>query len=270
MPRLGLGVARVPDAEAAAAVAAALEMGYRSVDTAKDYGNERGVGAAVRESGIPREQVFVTTKVWNADHGYAPALRAFDAGLERLGLDYVDLYLIHWPVPSRGLFQETWRALERLHADGRVRAIGVSNFEPRHLALLMKEGSVVPAVNQIEMHPRLQQQRLRDVHRRYGIVTEAWSPLAKGGALEHPTLVSLAERHGTTPAAIILRWHLDLGNVVIPKTVTPARMRENLGAASLAPLPPADIDAIGALDAGERIGPHPDTFGDPAGTEPPG
>jgi 2,5-diketo-D-gluconate reductase A len=260
MPQLGLGVARVPDRDATAAVSAALEAGYRSIDTAKDYANEHGVGIALKESGIPRDELFVTTKVWNSDQGRTAALRAFDASLTRLGLDYVDLYLIHWPAPRQGLYTDTWLALERLYAERRVRAIGVSNFEPSHLRAVLERGSVTPAVNQIELHPRLQQEGLRALHRKYGIITEAWSPLGKGKLLSEPALKSVAERHGASPAQIILRWHLQVGNITIPKTVSPVRMRENLRAAAMGRLGDQDLAVIGGLDTNGRIGPHPDVF----------
>src|SRR3954451_15392586 len=228
MPQLGFGVFQVGDDEARAAVTTALECGYRSIDTAALYGNEHGVGVAVRGSGIPREELFVTTKLWNADQGAGRVEPAFERSLDKLGLDYVDLYLIHWPVPSRDLFVETWQAFERLHAHGRVRAIGVSNFTPPQLARLLQEADIVPAVNQIEMHPGFQQAQLRNFHREHRIATEAWSPLGQGASLTHPVITRLAQRHGKTPAQVVLRWHLQLGNVVIPKSVTPRRIQENL------------------------------------------
>jgi 2,5-diketo-D-gluconate reductase A len=261
MPQLGFGVFQVPDEETAQAVSEALRAGYRSIDTAKIYGNESGVAQAVRESGIPREELFVTTKVWNDDQGYDEALRAFDASMDRLGLDYLDLYLIHWPAPSAGRYVETWRALEKLLADGRVRAIGVSNFQPAHLRRLFEETGTVPAVNQIELHPYLQQAELRALHAERGIVTEAWSPLAKGGELlADPVVTALAEQYGRTPAQVVLRWHLQLGNVVIPKSVTPARIRENLDVFGFE-LSRQDLAALGTLERGHRTGPDPDRFG---------
>lgn len=259
IPQLGFGVFQVPDDETAAAVSSALEAGYRSIDTAAVYGNETGVGRALAESGLPREELFVTTKLWNADQGYDSTLAAFDASLARLGLDHVDLYLIHWPTPERDLYTDTWRALEKLLADGRIRAAGVSNFQPAHLRRLREESSLVPAVNQIELHPGLQQSELRAVHAESGIVTEAWSPLAQGALLGEEVLTELAERHGKTPAQIVLRWHLQLGNVVIPKSVTPARIRQNIELFDFE-LSQADMDAIAGLDRGMRTGPDPDTL----------
>ncbi|WP_405667604.1 aldo/keto reductase [Streptomyces sp. NBC_01166] len=259
IPQLGFGVFQVPDDETTAAVTAALEAGYRSIDTAAVYGNEAGVGRALAESGLAREELFVTTKLWNADQGYDAALAAFDTSLAKLGLDHVDLYLIHWPTPARGLYVETWRALEKLLADGRIRAAGVSNFQPAHLRHLREESSLVPAVNQIELHPGLQQSELRAVHAEYGIATEAWSPLAQGALLKDEAIVSLAERHGKTPAQVVLRWHLQLGNVVIPKSVTPARIQQNIDVFDFE-LSAADMDAIAGLDRGLRTGPDPDTL----------
>jgi 2,5-diketo-D-gluconate reductase A len=260
MPQLGFGVFQVGDDEARAAVATALECGYRSIDTAALYGNEHGVGMAIRASGVPREELFVTTKLWNADHGADRVRPAFERSLDKLALDYVDLYLIHWPVPSRDLYVETWRTLERLHADEQVRAIGVSNFTPSQRERLLEETDIVPAVNQIELHPGFQQRILRDFHRRHGIVTEAWSPLGQGAALRHPVIARLAARHGKTPAQVVLRWHLDLGNVVIPKSVTPARIRENISVFDFA-LTSEDALEIAGLESGERIGPDPDVVG---------
>lgn len=259
MPQLGFGVFQVPDAETAAAVTTALESGYRSIDTAAIYGNEAGVGQALTASGIPRDELFVTTKLWNADQGYDTTLAAFDTSLARLGLDHVDLYLIHWPAPAHDRYKDTWRAFEKIHSEGRARAIGVSNFQPAHLQRLMDDSGVVPAVNQVELHPRLQQRELRAFHARHGIATEAWSPLAQGALLGDPAVTSIAGRLGRTPAQVILRWHLQLGNVVIPKSVTPERIRQNLDVFGFE-LTDADIAAIDALDDGGRIGPDPDTF----------
>ncbi|ALO99681.1 aldo/keto reductase [Streptomyces olivaceoviridis] len=259
IPQLGFGVFQVPDAETAAAVSAALEAGYRSIDTAAIYGNESGVGKALAGSGIPRGDLFVTTKLWNADQGYDATLKAFDAGLERLGLDYVDLYLIHWPTPARDLYRESWKAIEKLAADGRIRAAGVSNFQPAHLKRLLDGADLVPVVNQIELHPGLQQSELRALHADLGIATEAWSPLAQGAVLGDEAITAIAARHGKSPAQVVLRWHLQLGTIAIPKSVTPARMRENLDVFDFT-LSDEEMAAIAALDRGLRTGPHPDTL----------
>jgi diketogulonate reductase-like aldo/keto reductase len=259
MPQLGFGVFQVPDEDTTAAVTAALRAGYRSIDTAAIYGNEAGVGKALAASGIAREELFVTTKLWNADQGYDATLRAFDESLAKLGLDHVDLYLIHWPTPARDLYLDTWRAFERLVADGRVRAAGVSNFQPAHLRRLLEHSSLVPAVNQVELHPGLQQAELRAVHAESGIVTEAWSPLAQGAVLGEEPVVTLAERHGRSPAQIVLRWHLQLGNVVIPKSVTPERIAANIDVFDFA-LTDEEMASLAALDRGLRTGPDPDAF----------
>ncbi|NUS24719.1 MAG: aldo/keto reductase [Streptomyces sp.] len=259
IPQLGFGVFQVPDPETAAAVTSALEAGYRSIDTAAIYGNEKGVGQALAASGIARDELFVTTKLWNADQGYDATLKAFDASLAELGLDYVDLYLIHWPTPARDLYRESWRAIEKLAGEGRVRAAGVSNFQPAHLRRLLDDSSLVPAVNQIELHPGLQQRELRDLHAESGIATEAWSPLAQGAVLSEPVLTSIAGRYGKSPAQVVLRWHLQLGNVVIPKSVTPARIRENADVFDFA-LTDEELTAIAGLDRGLRTGPDPDTL----------
>jgi 2,5-diketo-D-gluconate reductase A len=260
MPQLGFGVWQVPDAEAEGTVATALEAGYRSIDTAAIYGNEEGVGKAVAASGIPREDLFITTKLWNGDQGYDSTLRAFDTSLEKLGLEYVDLYLIHWPLPSRGLFVETYKAFEKLYEDGRARTIGVSNFLPEHLRTLLDATSVIPAVNQIELHPHLQQHAAREYHAEQGIATEAWSPLGQGkGLLEVPAIVAIAQKHNRTPAQIVLRWHLQLGHIVIPKSVTPSRIRENIEVFDFS-LDTEDMAAISALNEDRRLGLDPATF----------
>ncbi|TVT25445.1 aldo/keto reductase [Amycolatopsis rhizosphaerae] len=259
IPQLGFGVFQVPAEDTAEVVRTALRTGYRSIDTAAAYRNETGVGAAIRDCGLPRGELFVTTKLWNSDQGYDSALRAFDAGMERLGLDYLDLYLIHWPLPARDTYVETWRAFGKLLSEGRVRAIGVSNFQIPHLQRLIDETGVVPAVNQVELHPNLAQAELRAFHADHGIVTEAWSPLAQGALLSDETITGLASRHGRSPAQIVLRWHLQLGNVVIPKSVTPSRIAENFALFDFA-LTDEDMAAIGKLDTGARIGPDPDTF----------
>ncbi|WP_189056373.1 aldo/keto reductase [Longimycelium tulufanense] len=260
IPQLGLGLFPLTDDEVPPVVRAAIDAGYRSFDTAAFYGNERGVGRAIAESDIPRHELFLATKLWNTDHGYDSTLRAFDASLDRLKLDYVDLYLIHWPVPTRDRYVESWKALREIHGDGRARAIGVSNFQVPHLQRLLDETGVVPVTNQIELHPRLQQEELRAFHARHGILTEAWSPLAKGGeVLANPTIVTIADKHGRTPAQVILRWHIQLGNVVIPKSANPQRVRENIAVFDF-DLDADDLAAIAVLETGERTGPHPDTF----------
>ena len=258
MPQIGFGVFQVPPEHTERVVSIALEAGYRSIDTAAAYHNEHGVGRAIAASGLPREEIFVTTKLWNSDHGYERALRAFDASARRLGLDVVDLYLIHWPVPMADRYVETWKALEKLAADGRVRAIGVSNFNPEHLRRLLAETATVPAVNQVELHPLFPQARLRALHAELGIATEAWSPLAQGRVLAHPTITRLAKRHGVTPAQVVLRWHVQLGNIVIPKSVTPQRIRENINVFGFE-LSAEDLAAVATLDTGRRIGPDPAT-----------
>lgn len=259
MPQLGLGVWQVPNAQAAQVVGEALRVGYRAVDTAAVYGNEEGVGQAIRESEVPRKEVFVTTKVWNTDQGYDATLRAMDASLKRLGMEYVDLYLIHWPVPAQDRFLETWRALERLRADGKARSIGVSNFKIPHLERLLNASEVVPSVNQIELHPYLQQRDLREFHAKHGIATESWSPLAKGQILGDPVLGQIAAKHGKSPAQVVIRWHLDSGLIVIPKSATPSRLPENLAVMDFA-LDADDMARLAALDQGRRVGPDPDTF----------
>ncbi|WP_153541693.1 aldo/keto reductase [Actinomadura macrotermitis] len=260
MPQLGFGVWQVEDDEAERAVKVALETGYRSIDTARIYDNEAGTGRALRASGVPREELFVTTKLWNSDQGYDSTLRAFDASMERLGLERLDLYLMHWPMPSRDLYLDTWRAFEKIYADGRVRAIGVSNFTVPALTRLLDEGEVVPAINQIELHPDLQQSELRAFHREHGIHTEAWSPLGQGkGLLDEPLLRRIGDAHGRTPAQVVLRWHLQIGNVVIPKSVTPSRIAENFDVFGFE-LTPEDMAAIGEMDKGNRLGPDPATF----------
>ncbi|MFI6516812.1 aldo/keto reductase [Spirillospora sp. NPDC050679] len=260
MPQLGFGVWQVADDEAEGAVRTAIETGYRSIDTAAVYENEEGTGRAVRASGVPRDELFVTTKLWNSDQGYDQTLRAFDASMERLGLDRLDLYLIHWPMPTVGTYLDTWRAMEKLHADGRIRAIGVSNFTVEALRRVIDEAEVVPAVNQVELHPYLQQNGLREFHEEHGIRTEAWSPLGQGkGLLEDPALAPIAKAHGKSPAQVVLRWHLQLGNVVIPKSVTPSRIAENFDVFDFE-LTGDDMAAIAELDSGTRLGPDPATF----------
>ncbi|MER5812332.1 aldo/keto reductase [Streptomyces sp. NPDC002033] len=266
MPRLGYGVWQVPDSEAERAVGTALEAGYRSVDTAAVYGNERGTGRALAASGVPRGELFVTTKLWNGPKvrwGRDEVLRAFDESLGKLGLDQVDLYLIHWPRPMREDFLAIWKTFEEIAASGRAKAVGVSNFRPADLERLAAESALVPAVNQIELHPLFPQEELRALHAARGIVTEAWSPLGQGKELlTLPAVAAVAAKHGRSAAQVVLRWHLQLGHVVIPKSVTPERIRENLDvfgfeldAGDLAAL-----DALGASAAGRRIGPDPAVF----------
>jgi diketogulonate reductase-like aldo/keto reductase len=261
LPVVGFGTFQVDPAVTRDVVAAALAAGYRSIDTAARYLNEGGVGEAIAAADVPREDLFVATKLANPDQGYDTTLRAFDASAGELGLDVVDLYLIHWPCPARGEFANTWRAMEELRAQGRIGSIGVSNFLAHHLQELLAGSATVPAVNQVELHPYLQQRDLRDVHAAHGIVTEAWSPLAQGAVLGDPVIVDIAARLGRTPAQVVLRWHVQLGNVVIPKSVTPERQRENLALFDFA-LDDADMAAIEGLDRGEdgRTGFHPDRF----------
>ena len=260
IPQLGFGVWQVPEDEVVAAVSTAIEVGYRSIDTARLYGNERGTGEAIAKSSVPREELFVTTKVWNDDQGFDKTLTAFDASMKRLGLDTLDLFLIHWPAPEQDAYVDTWKALLRLREEGRVRAVGVCNFQIPHLRRLLDETGELPAINQVELHPYLQQQELREFHAANGILTEAWSPLASGGdVLVDDTIAGIAEKHGVTPAQAILRWHIDLGNVVIPKSVTPSRIRENFDIFGFA-LDADDLAAIEKLDRGHRTGPDPDEF----------
>jgi 2,5-diketo-D-gluconate reductase A len=259
IPQLGYGVFQVPPKETEEVVARALQVGYRHIDTAAAYRNEGPVGQAIHASGIPREEIFVTTKCFNDDHGKDKAKKAFKASLERLELEHIDLYLIHWPVPAHDLYVETWQAFIELQAEGLVRAIGVSNFQPAHLERIVAETGVVPAINQVELHPYFQQTGLRHEHDEMGIVTEAWSPLGQGLELEDSEIVGIAQAHGKTPAQTIIRWHLQLGNVVIPKSVTPERIQENFDVFDFE-LSADEMERIRELDAGKRIGPDPDTF----------
>ncbi|HEX6444075.1 MAG TPA: aldo/keto reductase [Streptosporangiales bacterium] len=261
MPQVGFGVYKVPPGETVAAVRTALDAGYRSIDTATLYRNEAEVGRAVAESGLPREDLFVTTKLWNDRHGYDSALAAFDESVRALGTEYVDLYLIHWPVPSLDRYVETWRALLRLRDEGRARSVGVSNFTERHLQRLVDETGAAPVVNQVELHPYLSQPRLRAYHEEHGIVTEAWAPLARGGRLlDDPVVTGIAERHGRSPAQVVLRWHVQHGTVVIPKSVTPQRIRANVELFDFA-LTDDEMAALDGLDAEARTGNHPDDVG---------
>jgi len=259
MPQLGFGVFQVPDDETAAAVTAALAAGYRSIDTAAIYGNEEATGRALAESGIPRDELFVTSKLWIDDLGYESTLTAFGTSLAKLGLDYLDLYLIHWPAPESDKYADSWLALEKLLADGKVRAIGVSNFLPEHVQRLIDLGGTVPAVNQVELHPALQQRDVGVFNRAHGIATEAWSPLAQGAVLDDQAVVGIAARHGRTPAQVVLRWHLQQGRIVIPKSVTPARIKENLDVFGFT-LSAEELAAVDALERDGRTGPHPASF----------
>jgi diketogulonate reductase-like aldo/keto reductase len=259
IPQLGLGVFQVPSEKTQAVVEEALAVGYRHVDTAAAYRNEEGVGAAIAASGIPREEVFVTTKLWNSEQGHDSTLRAAERSLGTLGLDHVDLYLVHWPLPGADLYMETWRAFEKLKEDGMTRSIGVSNFRVEELERLRSEAERQPTVNQIELHPFHQQAELRAYGVEHAIATEAWSPIAQGAALDDGTIATIAAHHQRTPAQVALRWHLQLGNVVIPKSATPERIRENFAVLDFE-LSEDDMAAIARLDRGERIGPDPATF----------
>ena len=261
MPQLGFGVFKVPPDDVEQVVETALEVGYRSIDTAAMYRNEQGVGRAVASSGIARDDLFVTTKLDNGAHRDGEAERAFDHSLAALGLDYVDLYLIHWPLPRAGRYVQAWRDLIKIAGDGRARAIGVSNFQPEHLQRVIDETGTVPAVNQIELHPYFAQRELREFDRTHGIVTEAWSPLGRGGRLlQDPSVTGTAEKYGVEPAQVVLRWHLQSGHMVIPKSVTPERIRSNFDVFGFE-LADDDMAEIDALDRGDRLGPDPATFG---------
>jgi 2,5-diketo-D-gluconate reductase A len=259
IPQVGLGVWQTPDNEAAPAVKAALDAGYRHVDTAAVYENEQGVGEGIRQSGLPRSDIFLTTKLWNTDQGYEQTLKAFEASLKRLGTDYVDLYLIHWPSAHRGLFVDTWKALVALKEEGRAKSIGVSNFYPEHIEKIVAETGVVPVINQIELHPDFQQRETRAFHEKHKIATESWSPLGQGKLLGHPVIAEIAQKLGRTPAQVIIRWHIENGLVVIPKSVTPSRIVENFKVFDFK-LSAEDLDRLNGLDdAGARIGPDPKT-----------
>ena len=263
MPQIGLGVWRADNQQARDATLEAFRTGYRSVDTASVYNNERGVGQALRLArdlhGLSRDQYFVTTKLWNDCHGYDDALKSCEESLARLGLDWVDLYLIQWPAPGRDRYVEAWKALLRLKKDGRVRAVGVSNFLPHHLDRLMDETGERPAVNQIELHPHFQQNDLCEATKRRGVKVEAWAPLGCGAALSDPLFIKLAQKHLKTPAQVVLRWHLDLGRIAIPKSVRPTRIKENFGVFDFR-LDAEDLRQIALLDRGRRLGPNPATF----------
>jgi 2,5-diketo-D-gluconate reductase A len=259
IPVIGFGVWQVPDDVVVDATLTALEAGYRHIDTACVYENERGVGEALRRSDVDRDDIFVTTKVWNTDQGYDQTLRAFDTSTGLLGIDEVDLYLVHWPTPARDLYLDSWRALIRLREEGRARSIGVSNFHDAHLRRIIDETGVIPAINQIELHPWLPQTQLRDIDARLGIKTEAWSPLGSGQLIDNPVIGEVAAKHGKAPAQVMVRWSLQLGNIVLPKSVTPARIQQNIDVFDFV-LDDADMAAIATLESGRRTGPNPDEF----------
>jgi 2,5-diketo-D-gluconate reductase A len=263
IPSVGLGVFQTPPKETEQAVSAALEAGYRHIDTAAAYGNEREVGRAVKKSGIPRDEIFIVTKLWNADQGYDSTMKAFEKSAKRLGLSgeggYLDLYLIHWPVPAISEFVDTWRVFGAMHDLGHIRSIGVSNFAPEHLNTLIDATGIVPVVNQIELHPLMTQVELREVHKKLGIATEAWSPLGQGRLLDHPTITGIANAHRKTTAQVIIRWHLQIGNIVIPKSVNPERIASNFDVFDFE-LSDDDVTSVSSLDNGTRLGPDPRTF----------
>jgi 2,5-diketo-D-gluconate reductase A len=263
IPAVGFGVFKIPPADTEQAVSTALRAGYRHIDTAAMYGNERETGRAVAASGVPRDELYLVTKLWNADQGYDSTLKAFEASMDRLGRDflqdYLDLYLVHWPMPRSNKFVDTFKAFAHLRDQGLIRSIGVSNFEPEHLNVLIDATGIVPAVNQVELHPRLPQTELREVHARLGIATEAWGPLGQGSLLNHPLITGIAESRGRTPAQVLIRWHIQLGNIVIPKSVNPQRIASNFDVFDFE-LSDNDIASISSLDDGNRLGPDPRTF----------
>jgi len=259
IPQVGLGVFQTPPDETERAVTTALEAGYRHVDTAAAYRNERGVGQALANSGLAREDVYITTKLWNSDQGYDTTLKAFDRSMEKLAIAYLDLYLIHWPLPARNTFVDTFKAFANLRDQGRIRSIGVSNFEPEHLRILVDATGIVPAVNQVELHPLFPQDELRETHAQMGIATEAWAPLGQGALLDTPKVTEVAQRHGKTPAQVLIRWHIQLGNIVIPKSVTPERIVSNFDVFEFE-LSEQDMASMSSLDDGTRLGPDPRTF----------
>lgn len=264
-PQLGCGVWQIDNDIAPGVISTALNLGYRRIDTATMYENESGVGAGLRESGLPRDEVFIATKVWNTDHGHAATRQAFEASLERLKLDYIDLYLIHWPVPKENKYIQAWETLIQLRDEGLARSIGVCNFNADHLQALIDATGVLPVVNQIELHPGFQQESLRHYHARHNIRTEAWSPLGQGGLLRHPTLMELASQHDRTVAQIILRWHMQLGNMAIPKSVMASRLAENLQIFDFE-LSAADMAQIASIHHDDgRLGPDPERFRLPHG-----
>ncbi len=257
MPQFGLGVWQASDEEAHLAVRTALQDGYRSIDTAAIYANEAGVGRGIQESGLPRSEIFLTTKIWNTAHGAESTVKALEESLRLLATPYVDLLLIHWPAASRGLYLETWETLIRLKERGLARSIGVSNFQPEHLERIISETGVAPSVNQVELHPYFQQRPLRELHQKLGIQTESWSPLARNQALSDPVIERIANKHEKTTAQIVIRWHLDSGLIVIPKSVTPSRIQSNIEVFDFL-LDHDDLEAISSLEQDRRIGSHPD------------
>jgi 2,5-diketo-D-gluconate reductase A len=259
IPALGFGVFKVAPSDTEQAVSTALQAGYRHIDTAAVYGNERETGRAVAESGVPRDELYLVTKLWNSEQGYDSTLAAFDVSMERLGIDYLDLYLVHWPMPKLNKFVDTFKAFAHLRDQGRIGSIGVSNFEPEHITALVDATGIVPAVNQVELHPRLPQTELRELHARLGIATEAWGPLGQGSLLSDPSVTAIAKALDRTPAQILIRWHLQLGNIVIPKSVNPERIASNFGVFDFE-LSENDIASISSLDDGHRLGPDPRTF----------
>jgi diketogulonate reductase-like aldo/keto reductase len=260
IPQLGFGVFLIPPDETATAVTTALEAGYRLIDTAQGYRNEQGVGEAIARSDVARDEIFITTKLVNGQHGYDQALAAFDESMKRLGIDVLDLFLIHWPLPMFDKYVETWQALEHLLADGRVRSIGVSNFEIEHLERLANETDIIPALNQVELHPEFPQEELRAYHDSHGILTESWGPLGQSkGLLDDARVIEIAKKNGRTPAQVVLRWHIQVGNVVIPKSVTPHRIEENIDIFDFE-LDETDMETIAQLNVGRRLGPHPNAF----------
>jgi 2,5-diketo-D-gluconate reductase A len=260
IPQLGFGVFQIDPKDTAATVQTAFEIGYRHIDTAQMYGNEAEVGEAIARSGLSRDQLFITTKCNNSNHGYDDSQRALDESLSKLGLDFVDLYLIHWPLPGKDLYVQTWQGLEQAAKDGKARSIGVSNFKEHHLDRLAQETDTTPAVNQIELHPHLQQPEMREYDRSHGIATEAWSPIGQGkGVIDDDRIGSIAQAHGKTPAQVTLRWHIQLGNIIFPKSVTGSRIRENFEIFDFE-LTDDEMSTIGSLDQGKRLGPDPDQF----------
>jgi len=260
IPQLGFGVFQIDPSDTAETVQTAFDAGYRHIDTAQMYGNEAEVGEAIAKSGLSRDELWITTKCNNSNHGYEDSQSALDESLQKLGLDRVDLYLIHWPLPGKDLYVDTWKGFEKAQSDGKARTIGVSNFQPHHLDRLLEETDTVPAVNQIELHPHMQQAGLRSYHERHGIRTEAWSPIGQGkGLLDAPELSEIAQAHGKSAAQVVLRWHIQLGNIIFPKSVTPERVRENMAIFDFE-LSDEEMQRIEGMEKAERIGPDPDKF----------